>query len=184
MIILIRDTATGLLGFFALTIVAALIHANVTELASRKGWNVYFSRFWDRWRSILPDWQRLRSRWGFWLTLGSISSIALVLWVITTFPTAVEWIEGMQLPAMEPISSAKRKVLRWDIGNLLDVQFRLTQSGTLEEPWFLVMSSADDNKSLQEQLAMIIHHTLPFVQTLDLPDESFDLMHQSRRRQT
>jgi hypothetical protein len=74
MFIWVQGIATAIVGFVAITIVAALIHANVNELARHKGWDTWLTRAW-------PDMSRLRAAWWFWLAFGLAAGIAAPQWV-------------------------------------------------------------------------------------------------------
>jgi hypothetical protein len=73
------------------------------------------------------------------------------------------------------VDLSRPKNYKWNVGALLDVQFRLRQVGTLENTWYLVLSSTIENIQLKDELGLIITRALPMVQLQEMSNNSVNL---------
>jgi hypothetical protein len=85
----------------------AFINVNFRQLATAKGWDVYFLKVWDaipEWgHKVLAGWAPLRQIWWLWLSLGLSGGLGIALWLLAS--------EQMETaPIRTDLDSAKQQV--------------------------------------------------------------------------
>src|SRR5277367_1872277 len=82
----IRTVALSIFGFIGLSVVGAVISANVRRWANDKGHDGFLLQFWNmlpEWgRRLLAGWRPLRQWWWVWLCLGLSGGMGGSLWVL------------------------------------------------------------------------------------------------------
>jgi hypothetical protein len=88
----LRGIATAIFSFLILSIIGAIISANIRTFLSKRGWDTYLNKLADhpniaaiveRCRRI-AGWGPLRRRWWLWLALGLSGGVAATLWTAPT----------------------------------------------------------------------------------------------------